>query len=117
QAIQQLDKVIQQNAGASEQMSATSEELAAQAEQLQASIAYFRIDGAGASAGPARMPSARTTGPKPSARGGTQVRKPAVVTSVRAAQPRAAAGANGRNAGMVLDLGGGDARDAEFERY
>ncbi|WP_341992754.1 methyl-accepting chemotaxis protein, partial [Azorhizobium sp. AG788] len=47
QAIQQLDKVIQQNAGASEQMSATSEELAAQAEQLQASIAYFRIDGAG----------------------------------------------------------------------
>ncbi len=117
QAIQQLDKVIQQNAGASEQMSATSEELAAQAEQLQASIAYFRIDGAGASASPARMPSGRPTAPKPSARGGTQMRKPAVVTSVRAAQPRTAAGATGRNAGMVLDLGGGDARDAEFERY
>ncbi len=47
QAIQQLDKVTQQNAGASEEMSATSEELAAQAEQLQASIAFFRIDNAG----------------------------------------------------------------------
>ena len=44
QAIQQLDKVTQQNASASEQMSATSEELAEQAEQLQASIAYFRVE-------------------------------------------------------------------------
>jgi methyl-accepting chemotaxis protein len=44
EAIQQLDKVTQQNAGASEEMSATSEELAAQAEELQASIAFFRVD-------------------------------------------------------------------------
>jgi methyl-accepting chemotaxis protein len=44
QAIQELDKVTQQNASASEEMSATSEELAAQSEQLQTSIAYFRID-------------------------------------------------------------------------
>jgi methyl-accepting chemotaxis protein len=43
QAIQQLDKVIQQNAGASEEMSATSEVLSGQARQLQASIAFFRI--------------------------------------------------------------------------
>ncbi|OLP46805.1 chemotaxis protein [Rhizobium oryziradicis] len=48
EAIQQLDKVTQQNAGASEEMSATSEELAAQAEELQASIAFFKVDSAGA---------------------------------------------------------------------
>ena len=48
EAIQQLDKVTQQNAGASEEMSATSEELAAQAEELQASIAFFKVDTAGA---------------------------------------------------------------------
>jgi methyl-accepting chemotaxis protein len=41
-AIQQLDKVTQQNAGSSEEISATAEELASQAEELQASIAFFR---------------------------------------------------------------------------
>ncbi len=115
QAIQQLDKVIQQNAGASEQMSATSEELAAQAEQLQASIAYFRIDGGGSSARAVPMPSTRPPAAKPPARGVGRARTSAVVTSVRASQPRAAMG--GRSAGMALDLGGGDARDADFERY
>src|SRR5215467_8721404 len=46
QAIQQLDKVGQQNASASEEVSSTSEELASQAEQLQSTIAYFRIENA-----------------------------------------------------------------------
>src|SRR4051812_34006349 len=44
QAIQQLDKVGQQNASASEEVSSTSEELASQAEQLQAMISYFKIN-------------------------------------------------------------------------
>ena len=44
QAIQQLDKVGQQNASASEQVSSTSEELATQAEQLQSTISFFRIE-------------------------------------------------------------------------
>ncbi len=43
QAIQRLDTVIQQNAGAAEKMSATSEALSSQAGQLQASIAFFRV--------------------------------------------------------------------------
>ena len=43
QAIQQLDKVIQQNAGAAEEASATSEALSGQAVRLRASIAFFRI--------------------------------------------------------------------------
>jgi methyl-accepting chemotaxis protein len=42
QAIQRLDKVIQQNAGAAEEMSETSGALSNQAEHLKASIAFFR---------------------------------------------------------------------------
>jgi methyl-accepting chemotaxis protein len=53
QAIQQLDKVIQNNAGAAEEMSTTSEALSSQADQLQASIAFFRIGNAAQCAFPA----------------------------------------------------------------
>ena len=42
-AIHQLDRVIQQNAAASEEMAATTEELSGQAEQLKESIRFFRI--------------------------------------------------------------------------
>jgi len=44
QAIQQLDQVTQQNAGASEQVSTTSGQLSEQAERLHATIAFFRVD-------------------------------------------------------------------------
>ena len=54
QAIQRLDTVIQQNAGAAEEMSATSEALSGQAETLQASIAFFRIAEETKAAAPAR---------------------------------------------------------------
>jgi methyl-accepting chemotaxis protein len=43
QAIQQLDKVIQHNAGAADEISATSNALSSQAEHLRAGIAFFRI--------------------------------------------------------------------------
>jgi methyl-accepting chemotaxis protein len=43
QAVQHLDKVIQQNARAAEEMSATSEALFGRAGELQRSIAFFRI--------------------------------------------------------------------------
>jgi methyl-accepting chemotaxis protein len=46
QAIQQLDKVIQQNASAAEEMSATSEALSRQAGRLKANIAFFNIGAA-----------------------------------------------------------------------
>ncbi|RVU21723.1 HAMP domain-containing methyl-accepting chemotaxis protein [Methylobacterium oryzihabitans] len=107
QAIQQLDKVTQQNASASEQVSATSEELAAQAERLQATIAYFRLEAAPAPALDAslaqlrgaatRMAAPATARPRPAGAG----RKPA----------RSAAGG-----GFALDMGEGDAHDAEFRR-
>ena len=44
QAIQQLDKVTQQNAAASEEVSATSEQLTQQADKLQTTIGYFRLE-------------------------------------------------------------------------
>ncbi|GFO70837.1 chemotaxis protein [Geomonas limicola] len=43
-AIQQLDQVIQSNAGASEEMSSTAEELASQSEQLQSTISFFKVE-------------------------------------------------------------------------
>jgi methyl-accepting chemotaxis protein len=43
-ALQQLDRVTQQNASASEEISSTSDTLAHQAEELQGSIAFFRVD-------------------------------------------------------------------------
>jgi methyl-accepting chemotaxis protein len=43
QAIQQLDKIIQQNASAADEMHATSEALSCQSEQLNSAMAYFLI--------------------------------------------------------------------------
>ena len=42
-AIQQLDKVTQDNTSAADEMSTTAEALASQAEQLQTSIKFFRV--------------------------------------------------------------------------
>ena len=42
-AIQELDKVTQQNAAGSEQLAATSEEMSAQAEKLQNIISFFKV--------------------------------------------------------------------------
>ncbi len=44
-AIQQLDRVAQNNAATSEELATTSDEMSAQAEQLRAVIAYFKVDG------------------------------------------------------------------------
>jgi methyl-accepting chemotaxis protein len=113
QAIQQLDKVTQQNASASEQMSATSEELAAQAEQLQSSIAFFRIDAAGARA-QAPQPIVATHRPTKPAK---IVIRPASAGSPKTASLRNGLDRNKRN-GFALHLtnGGADQHDAEFER-
>lgn len=109
EAIQQLDQVTQQNAGASEEMSATSEELAAQAEELQASIAFFRIEAAGAraaTAAQARRPAAR-----PAAQAA-----PAAALRPAAAHPNSVAAQQERVKGFALDMamGGPDEQDADF---
>jgi len=102
EAIQQLDKVTQTNAGASEEMSATSEELAAQAEELQSSIAFFKVDSASmdATAHPVRRAAARPTS-KPVAQAPRKFDN-----SVTGQQARAR--------GFTLDMGGPDTDDADF---
>ncbi|OBZ92605.1 chemotaxis protein [Pararhizobium polonicum] len=106
EAIQRLDKVTQQNAGASEQMSATSEELAAQAEELQASIAFFKVDGVGVRVA-AKKPAPKLAN---RAAGNTAaVRKvPASQSSVSVQQARA------KGFALDLSMGGPDAEDADF---
>jgi methyl-accepting chemotaxis protein len=44
QAIRELDKVIQQNAGAAERSAETSRELAGESTELAEVISYFRVD-------------------------------------------------------------------------
>jgi len=96
-AIQQLDKVTQQNAAAAEETSATSVELASQAEQLQTTIGYFTIEtshmGHRAPARPAAKPAPR---------------KPAPAPARKAAPKKALAG------GFNLDM---DQEDSEYQRY
>ena len=116
QAIQQLDKVTQQNAGASEEMSATSEELAAQAEELQASIAFFRVDNAGAGVKTThRKTSGRATKP---ATGYLQQPTPAarkLSSSGKTQRPTVKAQQEAvRGFALDLDMGGPDADDADF---
>ena len=106
EAIQQLDKVTQTNAGASEEMSATSEELASQAEELQASIAFFKVDKVGhketANVQKLRLTAAKMASP------GTKrpVVRPTRVTPAQASR--------GRGFALDMSMGGPDADDADF---
>ncbi|MBK1675210.1 methyl-accepting chemotaxis protein [Rhodospirillum rubrum] len=120
QAIQQLDKVTQQNASASEEMSATSEELAAQSEQLQASIAYFRLEGAGGHSRPIATHPATRSGHSPSAgRKLAALSAPSPTGKTKTALARKVHSGASETNGYALDLASGanDARDSEFERY
>jgi methyl-accepting chemotaxis protein len=113
EAIQQLDLVTQQNAGASEEVSATSEELAAQAEELQTSIAYFRTE---ASVGLKAGAPVRAAVSKPAARIASKLSaKPASKKPAKAAS-NAVLSQQARVKGFALDLslGGPDAEDADF---
>lgn len=47
-ALQELDRVVQQNSSASEEVAATSESLASEATQLQQAVAFFKVDGSAA---------------------------------------------------------------------
>jgi methyl-accepting chemotaxis protein len=117
QAIQQLDKVIQQNAGAAEEMSATSEGLSHQAEELQKNIAFFRL-------GETAPAVAKQTTPAPQA-----AAKPKAQARIKTAQSSKSKPANDRRAparhedreahGFALNLAGGqvDRHDPEMARF
>ena len=125
QALQQLDKVTQQNAAASEEVSATSEELSAQADQLTQTIAFFRVD-EGQGTVQASMPVAstpvhalrdriETSGLQAPVSGKGRRKAPEAAKPAPRREPkRARAVANG---GFTYDLGASeDAEDAEFKR-
>jgi methyl-accepting chemotaxis protein len=115
-AIQQLDKVTQQNTAAAEELASTAAALSQQAAQLQGSIAYFKLGEADrwaqapATAAPAKAaPAART---RPAASRAT-IGSPRVVAAARTA--RAPATATGGGFAFDLDRDD-DALDAEFAR-
>ncbi|THF50257.1 methyl-accepting chemotaxis protein [Allorhizobium terrae] len=110
EAIQQLDKVTQQNAGASEEMSATSEELAAQAEELQASIAFFKVDGAHEKKAPVRVAQSARFSTQSTTNAVASNRRPVVAQTVTAQQARA------KGFALNLSMGGPDDEDNDFRQ-
>jgi methyl-accepting chemotaxis protein len=126
QAIQQLEKVTQLNASASEQMSATSEELAAQAAQLQASISFFHVDNDTGPSAPHMRHGAPSAKPD-AAKAAKQIHGPAPVRAPTQSVTKglAAFARNGHADGKAatsfsLDLGhngADDTSDADFQRY
>ncbi|QDK34032.1 methyl-accepting chemotaxis protein [Sphingomonas sp. IC081] len=124
EAIQQLDKVTQQNASASELISSTSEALASQAEELQQSITFFRLadeDGARIAAPRSPAPAAPA---RRAAHGGGAAKVPTkdggkrVTAAPRKPRPGSVAHQQERVRGFALDLtsGGADDEDGDFGR-
>jgi methyl-accepting chemotaxis protein len=113
-SIQNLNHVIQQNAGAAEEIASTSQELQGQAESLLQTVSFFRLNGNGR--GPAELPAASTKQPECAAQRPARLKQEPVLT---------AAGTAAR--GVHLDLGTdgsgngsgrrGDQRDDEFEQF
>jgi methyl-accepting chemotaxis protein len=107
-AIQQLDLVIQKNAGAAEQMAATAEELSFQAEQLQDIIDFFKADEA---ADVQQVVPIRTSHPRlpmfHAASNGyhDKARKPVALTKAAV------------SSGVNLNMGEQDNLDDGFDRY
>jgi methyl-accepting chemotaxis protein len=99
QALQQLDQVIQSNAGASEEMSATSVELTRQAGQVQGAISFFKVDDSGRARSGAGMVARALPAAKVSAR-----------------TPKAMATTLGKRTGINLDMRA-DTDDDTFEPF
>ncbi|KPF44635.1 chemotaxis protein, partial [Rhizobium sp. AAP43] len=110
EAIQQLDKVTQQNAGASEAMSSTSEQLSAQAEEMLESISFFRI--AQSTAGRPHQASKQHRSAGFAGRQGTSPS----AKSAKSASGMTVAAQQARVNGFKLDMsmGGPDEADHEF---
>ena len=110
EAIQQLDKVTQINASASDQISSTSEELASQAEELQSAISFFQT---GNSYVEPRQSAPVRRQASPPRKAGVTPR-----AAARPAKRNSVAEQKERLAGFALNLtdGGADADDADFGR-
>ena len=117
-AIQQLNQVIQHNAGGAEEMASTAEELSSQAEQLQSTISFFKVADVDRIAvkspteekqkRPVRKIQAALV-----AHGGAKARKPVLT---RARFKPAGVALNMNDNGTNGNNGNGN-NDAEFERF
>jgi methyl-accepting chemotaxis protein len=104
-AVQQLDQVIQQNAGSAEETTTTTIELAQQAEKMREAIAFFRVDVQGREWQAATRPAAPHVAP---------ARK----SVVRPIEPRTQAGKQKGKVTRGVELRiGRDAADAGFEEF
>ncbi|QJB55023.1 methyl-accepting chemotaxis protein [Pseudodesulfovibrio sp. zrk46] len=97
-AVHEMDKVIQQNASASEEVASTAEELAGQAQQLQESMRFFQVGGYGGNTMMRQPPAPKKT---------TVVNRPAQPLPSAAPAP---------SKGNGVDLGMDD-DDTGFERF
>jgi len=117
-SIQNLNHVIQQNAGAAEEIASTSQELQGQAESLLQTVSFFRLNGNGH--GPAELPAA-------SQKLERAAQRPARRLAARPKQEPVLAAAGKASRGVHLDLGSagsgngngrrGDQKDDEFEQF
>ena len=107
QALVQLEKIIQQNAAASEELASTTEQLSSQSEQLVSVLGFFRTAEAGARKPPGSVSRGGHGGPNAEEDSGRE-------EYAAGGAPRALAAA----AGVSLRLQEkGEERDNEFERY
>ncbi|MBF0590036.1 MAG: methyl-accepting chemotaxis protein [Magnetococcales bacterium] len=109
-AVQQLDRVIQSNAGTSEEMASTSEQLSAQAEQLQEAMNFFKVQQTNKSR--RSLPMRKEAAPV-SRTATSSAKRPGAVSSSRGLPAPKAAGSSG---GVEIDLGD-DVDDAQFDRF
>jgi len=103
--LQQLEKVIQQNASAAEEMASTTEELTGQSDQLISALGFFHTGDSG------QAPAPRTAGVRPS--GSLNKLQEAVTRYAAPATPKGTS-----KPGISLRMReSGDRIDKEFERY
>jgi len=128
-ALQDLDRVTQQNSAAAEQMAATAGELTNQAQQLQSAVGFFKLEHHASRAAPppviratrvvsGRLPrsASRATAAKPGHGPTTSTAVARRISAPRATGTDQEATGNGR--GIDLDLGAPAGNDDElFERY
>jgi methyl-accepting chemotaxis protein len=100
-AIQDMDKVIQQNAAASEEVASTAEELSSQAVQLQKTISFFKLGGT------AYVPAANKV----------KVAKPQAPALGKGTSEPVASAPAAPAPGKGMDLDMDDMDDNDFERF
>ena len=116
-AVQQLDRVTQQNASTADEMTSMAETLANQAEQLQRAIAFFSINDTAHEAMDYRKDALEAVPQKPVTESRARVERKQYCTDDKKAQGKAIRKSDVYGIDMVTSEEGEDDLDAEFKRY